>query len=42
MDIEIKIIAEDNDFLVINKPPGITIHSGGGFHYNTLIAILYF
>jgi len=24
----------------VNKPPSLTIHTGGGFHYNTLISIM--
>lgn len=28
--------------MIVEKPPGVTIHSGGGFHYNTLMGILFY
>lgn len=42
LDLEVEIISEDDDFVAVNKPPGVTIHTGGGYHYNTLLAILFF
>lgn len=37
-----KVIQEDDELIGVEKPPGITIHTGGGYHYNTLLALLYF
>jgi 23S rRNA-/tRNA-specific pseudouridylate synthase len=37
---KIKIIHEDDDFLVINKPSSIPIHPCGKYRYNSLINIL--
>ena len=31
---------ENEEYLIVNKPPSMTFHTGGGFHYNTLINIL--
>jgi 23S rRNA-/tRNA-specific pseudouridylate synthase len=28
--------------LVVEKPPSMTVHTGGGYHYNTLLAILHY
>lgn len=42
LDLEVEVIREDENFVAINKPPSLTIHTGGGYHYNTLLAILYF
>jgi 23S rRNA pseudouridine1911/1915/1917 synthase len=42
LDLDVKVIKEDEDFLCVNKPPGITIHTGGGYHYNTLLALMFF
>ena len=42
LDLEVKIVSEDDDFVCVNKPPGMTIHTGGGYHYNTLLALMYF
>lgn len=42
LDLDVDIISEDDNFVAVQKPPGITIHTGGGYHYNTLLALLYF
>jgi 23S rRNA-/tRNA-specific pseudouridylate synthase len=42
LDLDVKIINEDEDFLCVNKPPGVTIHTGGGYNYNTLLALMFF
>ena len=36
----IEIVHEDENMLVINKPPSIPVHSGGRFRFNTLMSIL--
>ncbi|HSG30005.1 MAG TPA: RluA family pseudouridine synthase [Thermodesulfobacteriota bacterium] len=41
-DIEIDFIYEDRDIVVINKPPGISVHPGAGIKSGTLVnALLY-
>jgi len=35
-DIPLKIIYEDEEFLVINKPAGLTVHPGAGNHNDTM------
>ena len=35
-DIPLKILYEDNHFLVIDKPAGLTVHPGAGNHNDTL------
>ncbi|MGH7900923.1 MAG: RluA family pseudouridine synthase [Thermodesulfobacteriota bacterium] len=41
-DIPISIIYEDQDILVVNKPPGMAVHPGAGIREGTLVnAILY-
>lgn len=35
-DIPLSIVYEDNDFLVIDKPVGMTVHPGAGNHQDTL------
>lgn len=40
LDLPIEIVDESEDFLVINKPPSLTVHTGGGHHYNTIENIL--
>lgn len=42
LDLAVEVTKEDEDFVCVNKPPGITIHTGGGYHYNTLLALMYF
>jgi 23S rRNA-/tRNA-specific pseudouridylate synthase len=42
LDIPIEIIHEDELFLVVNKPPAMIVHTGGGYFYNTLAGILFF
>ena len=42
LDLPIEIIHEDEDFLVVSKPPSVVVHTGGGYHYNTLLAILHY
>ena len=36
----IKILADLDDFLVVNKPSSIPVHPCGNFHYNSLSKIL--
>lgn len=39
---DLDIIFEDEHFLIINKPPGLTVHPGAGNQNNTLVnALLY-
>ena len=39
---QIQVIFENEDLLVINKPPSIPIHGCGGYYYNTIINIVEF
>ncbi len=41
-DIEISIVYEDDEIVLINKPPGLTVHPGAGVRDGTLVnALLY-
>jgi 23S rRNA pseudouridine1911/1915/1917 synthase len=41
-DIKISIIYEDDDIILVNKPPGLTVHPGAGTKEGTLVnALLY-
>ena len=41
--INIDVLYEDNDIILINKPPGIVMHPGAGNYNGTLVnALLYF
>jgi len=35
-----KIISDNEKFLVIDKPPFLIVHTGGGYLYNTLMGHL--
>lgn len=39
-DIPIHIVAANDDFVVVNKPPGIPVHSAGQYRKNTVHGIL--
>jgi len=39
-DIPLDILFEDNDLLVINKPPGLVVHPGAGHRDQTLVNAL--
>lgn len=39
-DIPLDIIFEDDDLLILNKPPGIVVHPGAGVSENTLVNAL--
>jgi 23S rRNA pseudouridine1911/1915/1917 synthase len=41
-EISFEIVFEDDDLLVINKPPGLTVHPGAGNHQDTLVNGLLF
>lgn len=41
-DIPLKIVYQDNDFAVIDKPQGLTVHAGNGTCGNTLVNALLF
>jgi len=41
-DISIEILFEDDDLLVVNKPPGLTVHPGAGTRDGTLVNALLF
>ena len=41
-DIPIKIIYQDNDIAVIDKPQGLTVHAGSGTNGGTLVNALLF
>ena len=38
--IEIEIIFENSDFVIVNKPPGMVVHSGAGNRSGTLVNAL--
>lgn len=38
---EIKIVHEDDEFLVIDKPPSLPVHPCGRYRFNSIIALLY-
>ena len=38
--LPVGVIHEDNDLLVIDKPPGVPVHSAGRYHYNSIVEIL--
>lgn len=40
MDTPVEIIYSDNDLAVINKPPGVPVHGGGGVRGETLVDFL--
>lgn len=41
-NIKLNILYEDEALIVINKPPGLTVHPGAGFHQDTLTnALIY-
>ena len=40
--IDLKIIFEDNDIIVLNKPKGLIVHPGAGNYENTLVNALKF
>ena len=37
LDLEVRIIEENDDLLIVNKPAGMTIHTGGGFSLQTTL-----
>jgi RluA family pseudouridine synthase len=37
----IQVVHEDDDFVVINKPPSLPVHPCGRYRFNTTIALLY-
>ena len=41
-DIPIEIVYQDSDLAVINKPQGLTVHTGNGVHGSTLVNALLF
>lgn len=42
LDLPIEIVYEDQQFVVVSKPPSMIVHTGGGYHYNCLTSILHF
>ncbi|KAK1762349.1 pseudouridine synthase [Phialemonium atrogriseum] len=36
----IGILHEDNDMIVINKPPGVPVHPAGRYNYNSIVEIM--
>lgn len=42
LDIPIPIVFEDDNFLVVDKPPSMIVHTGGGYHFNCVVALLFF
>ena len=39
-DIALEVLLEDADLIVINKPPGLTVHPGAGVRHGTLVNAL--
>uniref|UniRef100_A0A915LQA7 Pseudouridine synthase n=1 Tax=Meloidogyne javanica TaxID=6303 RepID=A0A915LQA7_MELJA len=39
-DLPIKIIAETDDFLVVNKPSGLPVHPCGNYRFNSVKGLL--
>ena len=39
-EFDLKIIFEDEDIIVIDKPPGISMHPGPGNYNNTIVNAL--
>lgn len=39
-NIPLNVVYEDTDLLVVNKPPGLVVHPGIGFHSGTLVNAL--
>jgi 23S rRNA pseudouridine1911/1915/1917 synthase len=37
-DVEVRVVAEDADFVVVDKPAGLVVHPGAGHREGTLIA----
>jgi 23S rRNA pseudouridine1911/1915/1917 synthase len=37
-DVEVRVVAEDADFVVVDKPAGLVVHPGAGHLHGTLIA----
>ncbi len=42
VDIPVKIIYQDDDVAVVDKPQGLTVHAGSGTDHNTLVNALLF
>jgi 23S rRNA pseudouridine1911/1915/1917 synthase len=40
--IDLVVVYEDDDLVVVNKPAGLVVHSGAGFHGETLVNALLF
>ena len=40
LNIPIKILFEDDIFIVVNKPPSMPVHPCGNFKFNSLIKLL--
>jgi len=38
---KIQVLHEDNDFVVVDKPPSMPVHACGRYRYNSVLAILY-
>jgi len=37
-----KVLFEDDIMVVVSKPPYLSIHANGGFHFNSLVGLLLF
>ena len=37
-DVEVRVVLEDPDFVVVDKPAGLVVHPGAGHRHGTLIA----
>ncbi len=40
LNLEPELIFNDENYLVVNKPPGVIIHGSGGYYYNSLIILI--
>jgi 23S rRNA pseudouridine1911/1915/1917 synthase len=39
-DIKLAVVYEDDDIIILNKPPGLTVHPAAGTHNDTLVHAL--
>lgn len=37
-----KVLFEDDKLVVVSKPPYLSVHAAGGFHFNSLMGLLRF
>jgi len=40
LDLPIEVLLENNDMIVVDKPPSMPVHEVGNYKFNTLVGIL--